>query len=267
MRTIIILVFIFTGLSSFAGNNDSLDIFKEFIRVCNAYKQLPLQLSLEYKTMSNISISGEDNKTTQAEFYIRKEGAYIRFGDAEQLITDSMVLVIMNNLKQMMISENNMDISVQMKIMMGPSVEDSAIQKMAGNYAVNKKLLDDGRAVIEIADRKNLLGTSVPVESTMLTYNILGNVPENILTTRRSLISTSRLPAISGKNEPGIQKITIPGKGDFYIKEDIISYDYKKIDHDANLRLPVLIKDRIIMDKDNNLMPVKAFETYTLIKN
>ena len=260
----ILSVMLLFQFCSYAQNGDSLLLFKEFMQVCNGYKQIPLHLSLQYSRSSNVILTQEDTVTMQADFYLLQNSSYIRFGELEQLIGDSLVLTIMNKEKQMVLSEKDERLIAQMKAMTGPLLQDTSLQKMAVKYAISKRSLSDGKMTIEITERLKMLETTLPVVSMELIYNKGDKTPEKVVTVKRSLIPRSRM---GNTLTAGIRTVTIPGKGEFVIKEDRITYYYKKISHNTDIKLPVAIADRVVYNEEGNVVPAKAFESYTLIKN
>ena len=127
MKYKILAALIVFSQALFAQERETAQLFKKYVNVCNTYKQLPLQLEIEYKRSTNMVLSNDDSTTMKGIFYIQKDGAYIKFGDAEQIITDSLVLIVMTNIKQMVLSESNVDIAGQVNKMINTPVGDSSI--------------------------------------------------------------------------------------------------------------------------------------------
>lgn len=247
----------------FGQADDAAQLFKKYTGICNAYKQLPLQLEIEYKKSSNIPLYKDDSATVQGVFYIQKEGAYIQFGEAEQIINDSLVLVVMDNIKQMLLSQSNIDIAAQINKMISTPVKDSSISNLVEKYSIEQKKLDKETAVIEIRNKQNMYNTSLPYEVNTLTYNTKNGNPIKIQTLKRSLVKKTD----DNKIQLSATMVTIPEKGDFFIKEDTAVYLYKSLTHNENIKLPVQLADRVEKDASANYTPVKAYKSYALIMN
>jgi hypothetical protein len=260
-RFLIVIFFLSTNL--FAQSKDDRQLFKKFVTICNSYKQLPLQLSIEFKKSSNIPLNKEDSSVMEGVFYLQAEGGYIRFGNAEQIVTDSFVLMIMNGNKQMILSKYATDIAAQVNNMVSMPVTDSSIKGLNERYTIRQEQLDNETAILKISNKQNVYATELPFETNTLTYNTRSGNPVKIETIKRSLI----------KNTPGTdpgfsaRTVSVPQKGDYLIKEDTTTYMYKTIAHDTNKNLPVKMQDRIEKDSSGNYAPAKAYKNYTLIVN
>ncbi len=73
-----------------ASPGDTLSLLKTFIAVCQSYQHLPLQLDLEMQHSTNLMTSPDDTLSQSAGFYLSSRGSCVRFGELEQLSTDSL---------------------------------------------------------------------------------------------------------------------------------------------------------------------------------
>ncbi|MEO6542242.1 MAG: hypothetical protein ABIN74_14665, partial [Ferruginibacter sp.] len=233
MRYTLLTIFVFLQLNLFAQSAETSLLFKKFIHVCNAYKQLPLQLTIEYKKLSNIPLDGTDSTLMEGVFYMDKDAAYINFSGAEQIITDSFALVVMKGINQMMLSENNASIAIQVNRMINMPVMDSSIENFSKKYTILQKKSDKETGVLEITGRKNLNSTDITTETVTLIYDIRTNNPKKIVTVKRSLL---KKPA-DGNLPFTATTVSVPQKGDYLIKEDVTEYVYKIITHDENKKM------------------------------
>ena len=263
MKYKILIAFILFSPGLFAQNKLAKQLFKKYIGVCNAYKQLPLHLEIEYKKTSNMALYNDDSTTMQGVFYIQKKGAYIQFGQAEQIITDSLVLIVMGNIKQMVLSKNNINIAGQVNKMISAPVSDSSIKILIDKYTIQQKILNKETAVLTITNKQNVYSTQLPLEINTLTYNTKNGNPVNIETLKRSLVKKPE----EGGLPFSATVVSIPQKGDYLIKEELTVYRYKTLTHDENIKLPVLLADRIEKDDAANYAPVKGYKNYALIMN
>jgi len=261
MKYTLIIVNIFLSTCLFAqSNTDSMALYKKFVLICNAYKQLPMQLTMEYKKASTIPLNSDDSSTLLGTFYVQKGAAYIHFGDAEQIITDSLVLVVMDNIKQMVLTQSNINVADQMnKLLQSPFNDSSAIYFLK-KYSINQKQLSAETAAIELTNKANFYATTIPVDQVMLTYNIVSNNLLNVVTIKRKLLpkSDTRIANYSGTT------IAIPEKGQFVVKEDTTTLLYKTITHNEGVALPVTLSDRIVKDSADNYIPANAYKNFNL---
>lgn len=258
----LLFVCLFINVFVFAQTKEKV-LFKNFISLCNDYKHLPLQLSLDYTKTSNIILSQNDTTTIKGIFSMQKDGAYINFGGAEQIIADSIVLIVMEQIKQMVITKNDINLADQINKMISLPVKDSSLKAMSSTYNIEQTFLNKEKGKLQIANKQNVYGTDIPFELITLEYNVKTSEPLKIETTKRSLIK---------KPEDADFKITatiisLKDKGDYFLKEDVTTYLYSSITHDENKKLPVLLTDRIVKDETQIYVPVKAYETYRLVVN
>lgn len=262
-RTILLALVLQLSVYAPAQEKD-VQLFKEFIAVCSNYKQLPLHLQLGFSKTSNIPLAQDDTATFTADFYIQQQGAYIRFGAIEQIIGNDNVLMVLPDNRQMILSKAEGDIAGQLAAMTGPALQENDYSSFAARYLVSKKMMDNNKAVITLANKINLQGSSQPVETIELFYNTRGNIPEKIITVKRMLVPVlERYRQFSGVL-PVINIQRPEGTASFYVKEDIATYDYRKIDHTEGIKLPVTVGERIVAD-GQGYRPLPAFSDYTLL--
>lgn len=261
-KSILFALTCFSTAPLFAQQKDTAAMFKEFVNICTAYRQMPLQLNMEYKKTSNLPIEEEDTAAFTARFYIQKEGAYISFGDMEQLINDSVGLMIMHSIKQMIISQNNEPVLSMLKAVTGPALPDSAVQKFREEFIVEKQM-NNQQGIIQVKAKRTIPGTVLPFQEIILKYNVKTGMPEEIKTISRSLVPVGADAEVNKQ----FQIVIIDEKGRFVLKEDNASYTYKSITHNTDQKLPQVIADRVTTDKDNNFVPVKAYESYLLTQH
>lgn len=250
------------------AQEDSVSITKEFMQVCNVYKSLPLYLEIEMQNKTNFIVDEQDTASMHASFYMQPDVSYIHFGEVEQLISDSLALLVSNNLQQMILSLNNQSVLERMKAMTGVILRDSAIAEITQKYKVGK-IENDGTMTIELQGRTLLHTTSLPRETIRVKYNSKTKMPSRVTTLRRSLIPVQEADYHALAADPAMKdRLLIIQNNLFYvIKEQFSEYVYKEISHDSKLKMPVVIADRIVKNSEGEYEPVKNYEAYRLITN
>lgn len=257
----------------FAQTADSLELFREFIAISNSYKQLPLQMSMDFTQYANFPLAANDTATkTHGEFYIKSGGAYISFGSVEQVVNDSLVLVIMKDIKQMTLSANSTPVSAWLNAMIAQPLQDTSAFDFAAVYTVEMNKAAGGISEITIASRELLEGAGLPLVAISVLYNTSSKLPEKVVTLRHSLTKMQTTGDNDVANKTAVvnrteKTITIAGKGVFTIKEERAEIVYKKITHAENVQLPVTISDRIVQVGGRNFEPVKAYQNYHLLQD
>jgi len=223
---------------------DTLKAIGILLGVCNSYQQLPLQLSLQIDRSSNLPMRPEDSMRTAAVFYLQQEGAYIRMGELEQVVNDSLMLLVSTTMKRMILYPNRASVASQLKKYLQLSFGDSSIARVAARFRVGMEKDEGDSSVIELTSRAALSGTALPKEVIRMSYRKEGLVPIRLIQTERQI-------DLSTKN----------------ILEKVTTYTWLAISHKKEQQLPVSIRDRIGTDQLEGYRPVKAYSDFVLIKN
>jgi hypothetical protein len=181
----------------------------------------------------------------------------------EQILTDSLVLMIMGSIKHMILSENSNEMGVQLNNMMKMPLNDSSIIVLADKYNITEKTIDKTTTQLQISAKQKLTSTDLPSEEIVMLYNNKNLEPLRIATIKRGLIKKERI----GDAKIDAITVTIDQKGEYLVKEDTTIFVYKSIEHNATYTLPVILSDRIIKDAADGYVPVKAFLDYKLTIN
>jgi len=265
----LIIFFNLASVIVFAQKQDSLASLREFVSVCNAYKQVPLHLSLDYSITANFITGEEDTMKAQGEFFIKPEGSYIRFGEMEQIVNDSLALIISDQLQQMILYMNAGQVVSQMKALMGMQVPDSSIVNFSKRYTGSINLKDKDVSLAQVNSRGFLYSTDLPKETIEIEYLSKTKTPLKVTMVKRNLIPISDADTAAVRSQLGKSAalITIKDRGYFLVKEQTSTFIYKKIEHDEKIQLPVMISDRIIKNNSGEYIPAKGFEAYRIDQN
>lgn len=249
----------------FAQKKDSLAILKEFISISNRYKQIPLYVNLEMETNSNFVTGENDTLHVQGEFYLQEKQSYVRFGEFEQVVNDSMALLVSNKLKQMILYINASPVLEKMKSILGAPLPDSSIKNLGAKYKATASPLSKGTGLILLESRMPLYGTSLPKETIELQYDSKEKQPRQVLTTKRNLVLLDSVQYYSFKTQEEFEgKLLLLENSYFLIKELVTKFTYNKIEQTAVATIPVTIHDRIMKNGEGNFIPVVKFENYML---
>jgi hypothetical protein len=257
-----------------AQKNDTLTPLRDFVNISTGYKQMPMYLNLEMKNSTNFITGEDDTATVQGEFFLRNENSYVRFGEFEQIINDSLSLLVSNKLQQMILYTNAAPVVQQMKNMMGMAMPDSSVRNLAGKYTSAANEGSGNAASIELQSRSVIFSTSLPKETIELQYDSKSRMPQQVITVRRTLIPLDSLQYRQLQNETSpagaadISKSLLALEGSYFlIKEQVTAYIYKKIDKVSIVNVPVTINDRITKNEEGDYVPVKNYALYRLTKN
>lgn len=244
---------------------DTLAVLREFMYVSNAYQQVPFDLGLELRNSTNFVTGAEDTATMQAVFYLRKEYSYVRFGEFEQMVNDSMALLVSDKLQQMILYTNAGSMVNKVRAMMGIFVTDSTLQNMAVRYTSFAKQSPDNSSQIELQSRAVIFGTSLPKEIITLQYDTKKKTPQQVTTIKRVLVPVDSLHYSQLQSHAGMEgKLLILENRHFLVKERTATFIYKSIEHGTALQVPVEMASRIMRTEEGEYKPVKEYENYML---
>lgn len=266
MKKNIAILFLVISTAAFAqkkkkATDTNQQALKEFIEVCNRYKQFPLHVTIQETGSATFPAPG-DTTNTIADYFLTPSGAYIRYGNIEQLVDDSMMVMVNNDQKVMIISAVQHNMQTQLDKYLGHQYAGSSLEKMEQQYTATIKDADKDISLVELTNRATLPGTDLLKEAIRMKYRTGSKEPVEIIYLRRSLIVLDSADGEEVKNNGSVKdKLVVIKNNYFLVNERIKTYRFNKIDHDRALRLPVLASDRIIR-KNGDFIPAKGFEDY-----
>ncbi len=249
-----------------AQKTDTLLPIRDFINVSTGYKQMPLYLELEIKNSTNFITSDEDTADITGQFFLRNENSYVRFGEFEQVVNDSLALLVSDRLQRMILYTNAGPVVKKMKALMGMVMPDSSVHRIADQYKSFTNKLSKESATIELQSRAILYGTELPRETIQLQYDVSKKTPQQVTTVIRSLLRIDSLQYSQLQTGAALAGKLLAVEGNYFlVKEQTTAYVYKQIETaSASLKVPVLTSDRIIKNEEGEYKPVKNYELYNL---
>ena len=256
---------LFISAESTAQQKDSVQTMRRFLKLCQVYKQPPLHLSLEYTASVNLAALPEEERVEQAEFYVTSTGGYIKFGELEQLVNDSAALLVSEKMQRMILYTSAASVIALMKKTAVVPVPELSVKKLCDGYRVSTGSLPDGTKNIVLESRSRLPETSFPKETLELRYDAVAEVPVRIVVVQRGLVPIQRSEYEEKIGQKEWKGKLFKAEEDYYaVKEKTETYVYKKIEHEASVKIPVRFEERIIKNESGKYVPVKAYENYIL---
>jgi len=244
---------------------DTLAPIRQFIEVSSSYKQGSMYTDIQIKNSSNYITNPQDTATSEMIFYMTKDGAYMKYGELEQVVNDSLILMVNNIAKRMILVPNRESVQQHLNTYTGMLLEDSSIQKMAGEYTGSASS-ENNKAVIELASRVMAFGTMLPKEVLFMKYKEKNNQPQQVTQIKRVLVildSVQYNQLVNLSEYKG--RLLSPGKGSFFlVKDRITTFIYKKIEYGDKVQLPVHMSDRISANSNEGYLPAKGYEDFLL---
>jgi hypothetical protein len=267
-----LLCWLFSILPARAQQPDTLGNLKTFLQVCNAYKQLPLQMTLGIHNTTNLVTGAEDTIQASVTFYLQQQGTYIRFGELEQVANDSLLLLVSDNLKQMMLYNHQQSVAGQLQQYLGFQWQDASLQQIAARFKATVVPLQNDTACIELASRQPLPHTTLPRETVRVVYDPVSGTPFRVEQLKRTLVPLNEDVynnfAADAAWQGQLLKLTDKKEALFFaIRQQASLYTYENISHEPGKKLPVTISDRIAAAGTGAYTPAKAYADYLLTQN
>jgi hypothetical protein len=264
---VIIAAMLILPLLSHAQTNDTLAPVRQFVQLSNSvYKQLPMYAHMVIKNSSNYITGSQDTATSEAEFYISEDGAYMKYGTLEQVVNDSLMLMVNNAAQQMILLPNRQSVQQRLSAYTGMLLGDSSVQKISGIYTASTLPVENNNAVIELTSRIMAFGTSLPKEVLLMKFKEKNNEPLELTQIKRILVkldSTQYNTLVQNPEYKG--RLLSPGNGNYIlVKDRITTFIYKKIAYGDKIKVPVQMSDRITQNSNGAYMPVQAYQAYLL---
>lgn len=250
------------------NKKDTLSIIRDFISVSTGYKQFPMYLKMEMYNSSNFIMNEEDTSAITAEFFLQKDNSYVRFGELEQIVNDTMALIVSRKDEAMVLFTDAAPVIRQMKTMMGLPVHDSMVRNLSYRYTGTVISSTKELSVIELRSRALIHGTDIPKDVIRVEYENGTRFPKLVQNTRRTTIPLDSARYNEFKGNASLSSSLFAMEGYYFLlKEQVSAYHYLSIQTMAAVKVPVLIQDRVTKNDEGEYVPVKQYENYIITRN
>lgn len=253
-----------------AQDKETKTIISEFMQACNLYKQQPLYLRVAIINTSSFVTREEDTLHAEAEFYLEGNNSYVRFGELEELVSDSMALLVSNKLGRMILYPNAGPVIARIKSMSLPGIQSGSEAEWAKKYKAEKEPgSGKGEAIITLESREAVYTTALPKQSIELQFDVQTKTPLTITAISRSLLPLDQAHYEILKEQPEYSEKLIKTDKDeyFLIKEQKAAFVYKEVRHEQNIKAPATIADRLSRKEGGSFALAKGYENYLLTVN
>jgi hypothetical protein len=245
---------------------DTLAMMRQFLRICNEYKQLPLQLDVDIRSSSNWVVGSADTASMHARFNLCGKGSYIVMDGLEQLANDSLMLVVNERTLRMNLYLNRQPVAARLQQYLGRQLQDSGVAQWARKYAVAGMGKDRDTAFIKMESRALLPYTELAKQEIRVDYDEAGQRPYTVRELDRTLVPVDdSLFRLAAARSEWVGKTVSVGDSAFYlVRERVRAFRFRVITHLPQDYPPVQMSDRIVADLAGRYRPVKAYSAYRL---
>lgn len=244
-------------------HHDSLKTVSLFMQICNNYKTLPLQANVKIVQQANIITTREDTITLEASFYLQNNASYIRLGEVEQLVNDSLMTLVNHRVKRILVYKNGSTVANRLDNYIGVQLQDSMLQEVFKIFSVAAFHIKDTPA-IRLDSRRVLVRTLNPKETVEIKYNPANMQPYEVMQIKREIIKINQALFNTLSQDHAFAGKTFEQDNEFYaVKELSTLFIYERIEH-KNENTPVAVGDRVLKDKEGAFIAATGFEDYVL---
>jgi len=242
--------------------NDPNAAIRRFVKMLNMEGKTPLDMQLQIRYSANLQTQPEDTLSMQGDFYLRSHAGYVRMGEQEQILNDSVVLIISDNLQRMILYPKAKAMVNYIRNLPGMQWSDSSIKQLALQF----KAFDVSKGQLRLNSKQLLPGTKLSRSSYVLDYDTATAKPIELNMTQRILVGVDSLQYEALKQYPSYVPNLFTKEGSyFFIKEKMLTVHYKKIEQPETDALPVTMSDRIEWTNEGQARPVGKYLLYQLV--
>jgi hypothetical protein len=262
VKILLSIALLLVGSGADAQQGDTKDILRQFVQTLNMAGRTPLNLQMDIRYSANLVTQPDDTLSLQGEFYLRSDQAYIRMGEQEQLMNDSVALLISDNLQRMILYQQASSMISRIRSLPGLQWSDSSVKSLASQFKVMQPASD----IISLQSKLLLPGTKQARTTYELQYEPALNKPRQLIMTQHVLVGMDSAQYALMQQEPAYVPNLFTKSGQyFFIKEKKLTVTYKRIEQPADNALPVILSDRIEWTVDRQPKPVGKYLAYELV--
>jgi hypothetical protein len=260
MKLLIIITSFYTiSLNALAQKAKSKTaLFSELITVCGAYKQVPLQATLNLYTSSNIVKNKID--TVSAELHLQEHGIYLKLGAVEQLANDSMQVMIFANDHRMILTRTTAKLSERFVQILSPSFVTDNEKMLKSNFDIRKISANNENSMV-LTSKKMVTNSNMPRIEITIFYDAAKKLPLKIQSVERKLHYVPDSTAVDAD-----MTVITTNSRKFVIQEDRTSYEYNKVTFLKN-KLPLQVSELVQWDTaSNRYIPILNYRNFNLLQ-
>jgi hypothetical protein len=271
-KLILVTVFTFLTANVFSQQNgkDSLYALRELTKLRHLYEHLPVQINIEVENAAIPFTIPQDTLQSEMSVYFSKPDIYIEAEGLEEIVNDSLIIMVNNPAKQITLYPNDQDVMKKIQETVSMVLPDSSLKALAEKYTSLVQDVDGSIKKIKLSSREMLYGTRKPKEIITVIYKNIFYQPIEINDTKLRLVPVDSAVYANLVNEKIydgklVSASTSKGNMFFLVKELTTSYRLKKIDYKI-LHPPAKQQDRVIKVDDGSYAPARGYEDYLISK-
>lgn len=268
-RGILVLAALMSLPAVVQAQTDTLAPYRSFLTSCTKYQTVPLQATVQYRSSSNLVLQPYDTLSAGGHFYVSDgDLAYIQFGDIEQLITDSVSLMVNHQSQQVLASTDITRARLQLQRYLGSITNDSSVLNLSRAFTIQGGMSADTVPAPQyhLVSRFNVSGTDIPRQEITLVYDSITKEPKRVATLQRTLMPINLADSTAFITQYGSTGALrqVQGIGLCFIREYKATYDYVQILHTAAASIPLQVGDYLRRNDEGEYELVPSKSDYRL---
>ncbi len=254
------------SLAAQSPGGDSLAAFRPLATIAGLYQRSAVQLTLHLRREATPVTSASDTLETDIEMYYGLPNEYVRTEGLEEIVNDSVVLLVNTPTRRMLRYRNTPAIRKGLEHAMVPWLADSSLAALAKRYHAMITAGDTGVSKTELTSRDVIAGTQLAKEKITLLYRTANGLPVQCTETRVSLVPVDSLVYTQLQKQAAYSGRLLTGAGRkgrifLIVKEASTVCSFRGIDLGVK-RPPVSETDRRVLTAAGMYKPAKGFEDY-----
>lgn len=251
-------------------DSDTLSAYREFVSLGKWYLNTPLQLKIHFVTQTRPAVGPQDHTETDMLLYYGQRDFYLQAGELEQIVNDSLTVLVNSEAKMIQLFSNKNVLSKTMERIIPGLVPDDSLQELRRQYAITIEQQGKDLKQMVVQSRDTIYGTDVCKERVVITYQSDSYQPVNYFRTQRSLVAIDSTVYMQMTGNPAhwekmISASTTKGELFFVMIEKITECRFTEVSHTLQPP-PALLQQRIVRTETGDYIPAKGFEDYLVSK-
>lgn len=252
-------------------NTDSARVFRAFVKMNQFYEKLPLYLEVRLTNTTSVAKNHVDSASSDVTFYYGANDFYMKGEDMEEILNDSIAILINHQVKQIRVVPNNQNVLKSLEKGIAVLELDSSINQLMNQYSAVMQEGNSDSTTIILKSKERIYATDMPKEEIKVVYNKNDFQPFFYRRKKVSLVPVDSVVyeqyRMNIDYEGRLTRIPFEGRELYFaMREQVTAYTVKTVKREIQVS-PVLVRDRVSKDANGNYLPVKGYEDYLLSKD
>lgn len=267
---LLIALFCFSDLTAQKRSRQYRSLRNDLIRSREIWQNRPVSFELTISSQSIIGNKPNPATVMEMDLFIGKRDYYVHTDKMEQLLEDSVWILVNNITKMILLSKVNDQFQSAFNNQINEQfqIQDSVLSRPNSDYDLLEDSAPEGQRCIVIRHKKRISETDIPKEEVRLFIDKKSAAPLRVEQFKASLVPIAESDAVNLLNNTDYKESLVKGNKDsfapyYFISKVKTTFTYKNISVGV-ASTPVKLKDRVVKDEEGNWKAAKDYEEYTV---